>query len=215
MRLPRRAARPPYKLLSLLLQYPSDELLAQRPAVADAVAEVPRSAERDGLERFFAWFGAAPAMEPQRLYVETFDLQKRSSLYLTFYTDGDTRKRGLALVRLKRMYAAAGLRLQGPELPDYLPAMLEFAALAAGDHGRRLLLEHRTGLELLRLHLRGRESPYVHLLDAVCAGLPRLGAPDLEAVRRLAREGPPSEQVGLRPFAPAEVMTGAPGEVGR
>lgn len=213
MRLPGRPAPPPYKLLSVLLQYPSDEVLEARPEIGEAIAELPRSNVRDGLERFLAWFGSAPGVELQQRYVETFDLQKRSSPYLTFYLHGDTRKRGLALVRLKRLYAAAGFPMEGPELPDYLPAMLEFAALAPDDLGRRLLAEHRSGLELLRMHLRESDSPYAHLLDAVCAGLPRLAAGDLEAVRRLAREGPPSEQVGLQPFAPSDVMPPAADQV--
>ena len=136
----------------------------------------------------------------------TFDLQKRSSLYLTFYTEGDTRKRGMALLRLKRLYAAAGFRLDGRELPDYLPVMLEFAQLAPPGHGAQILAEHRTGLELLRVHLRELDSPYVNLIEGVCAGLPGLALRELESVRRLLKEGPPSEEVGLQPFAPPEVM---------
>jgi nitrate reductase delta subunit len=44
------------------------------------------------------------------------------------------------------------------------------------------------------------------VLDAVCAGLPRLSALERERVRDLAEDGPPGEQVGLEPFAPPEVM---------
>lgn len=205
MRLGRR--RPPYELLSVLLQYPTNAVLDARPALAEDVAALPRSTERAGLERFMAWFVPAPAVEAQQRYVATFDLQKRSGLYLTWFTHGDTRNRGLALVRLKRIYAAAGLRLEGPELPDFLPVMLAFAALAPGDAGRGLLAEHRVGLELLRRHLD--DSRYRHVVDAVRAGLPRLGAPDVAAVRRLVREGPPEEQVGLRPFAPGDVVPAA------
>jgi nitrate reductase delta subunit len=112
----------------------------------------------------------------------------------------------MALLRLKRLYTAAGLPLQEPELPDYLPVMLEFAALAPAGHGRRLLAEHRPGLELLRAALRECGSPYLLLIDAVCADLPRLVHAELERVRRLAVEGPPLEEVGLQPFAPPEVM---------
>ena len=39
-----------------------------------------------------------------------------------------------------------------------------------------------------------------HLVKAVKA------LPEQERVRRLIAEGPPSEQVGLEPFAPPEVM---------
>jgi len=202
----RSGRRPPYKLFSLLLMYPDEELLAARPAIEDAIRQLPRSAERRALDSFYAYFGTTPATALQQRYVETFDFQKHSSLYLSFYTDGDTRSRGMTLLRLKRLYAAAGLELEGRELPDHLPVMLEFAERAPAGVGARLLGEHRRGLELLRLHLAELESPYRHLLEGICAGLPGLAAPDLEAVRRLLREGPPVEPVGLQPFAPPEVM---------
>jgi len=56
------------------------------------------------------------------------------------------------------------------------------------------------------LHLRESESAYVHLLEAICMGLPRLRLAELEKARSLLQEGPPDEQVGLQPFAPPEVM---------
>ena len=199
-------SRPPYKLMSLLLQYPDDRLDGARDELAAAVSALPRSAERAALVRFWAWFSGQDAWSVRRAYVETFDLQKRSSLYLTFFSAGDTRKRGQALLRLKRLYAAAGLEIAAGELPDYLPVMLEFAEYAADGVGRRLLAEHRPGLELLRLHLAELESPYRHLVEAVCAGLPRPAPSDLAAVARLLSDGPPAEQVGLEPFGPPEAM---------
>jgi nitrate reductase molybdenum cofactor assembly chaperone NarJ/NarW len=205
-------SRPPYRLLSLLLLYPDEELLAARPAIGEAIAALPGGPEKRTLERFWADFGEAPAAALQARYVETFDLQKRASLYLTYFTEGDTRQRGQALLRLKRLYRAAGLDLAEGELPDFLPVLLEFCDLVP-DGAPRLLAEHRRGVELLRLHLLDSHSPYAHLLEAVAAGLPKLGVADLEAVRRLLEEGPPAEQVGLEPFAPPEVMplsAGAP-----
>lgn len=190
--------RPPYQLFSLLLQYPDDALLAARPTLADAIATLPRSRQRRRLEAFWAWFGPRTGVELQQAYVETFDLQKRASLYLTFFSEGDTRKRGQALLRLKRLYRSAGLELENGELPDFLPVMLEFAELAPAGAGQRVLAEHRRGLELIRLHLVETRSPYRHLLEAICAGLPRLRAGDLEAIGRLLGEGPPLELVGLR-----------------
>lgn len=198
MRLRPTRPLPPYKLFSLLLQYPSEELLAARAELQAAIEAVPRSAERTALEDFLRSF-IGSAIELQQRYVETFDLQKRSSLYLTFYGEGDTRKRGQALLRLKRLYAAAGFELEGRELPDYLPVMLEFAELAPNGMGRWLLAQHRHALELLRLHLSELASPYCHLLDGICASVPRLGPAGLEEVGRLLEQGPPVELVGLRP----------------
>jgi nitrate reductase delta subunit len=203
----RRAPARPYKLLSVLLRYPDERLAAAHDEIAAAVAGLPRRApEREPLERFLRYLLATDPLELAQSYVETFDLRRRFSLYLGWYLHGDTRKRGMALLRLKRLYAAAGLELAGDELPDYLPLVLEFAALAPAGAGETLLREHRAALELLRGNLRDSGSPYACLLDAVCAGLPRLTPVERERVRRLAADGPPSEQVGLEPFAPPEVM---------
>jgi nitrate reductase delta subunit len=204
----RRRAQPPYQLLSVLLRYPDERLVAGRDEVAAAIEALPPSEARTALEAFAAHLAGASALSLARTYVETFDLRRRTSLYLTYPLHGDTRKRGIALLRLKRLYAAAGLQQTGGELPDYLPLMLEFAALAPDSLGETILREHRPALELLRQGLHGAGSPYAHLLDALCAGLPRLGAVERERVRRLAAHGPPSEQVGLQPFAPPEVMPG-------
>ena len=193
-------ARIPFKLLSVLLRYPDRRLVEAREELA-AVA-----AGNAPLERFVAYLAASTQSELERRYVETFDLRRRSGLYLSYYVHGDTRKRGMALLRLKRLYAAAGLEPTSGELPDYLPLMLEFAALAPAGAGETLLREYRPSLELLRASLRDADSPYAEVLDALCRGLPRLSALEREHVRRLAEDGPPDEQVGLQPFAPPEVM---------
>jgi nitrate reductase delta subunit len=197
---------PPYKLLSLLLQYPDQRLMAARPEILEAIEALPASPGKDAIERFRAYWAETAPTTVAQIYVETFDLRKRCSLYLSFYLYGDTRKRGMALLRLKRMYRAAGLAPEGPELPDYLPVMLEFAAFAPPGYGETVLREYRAALALIQMSLRENGSPYVHLLDALCAGLPEMTLPDEERLRRLIAEGPPHEQVGLEPFAPPEVM---------
>ncbi|HZQ64742.1 MAG TPA: nitrate reductase molybdenum cofactor assembly chaperone [Gaiellaceae bacterium] len=196
----RRASAPAYRLLSLLLDYPEA-------AVDEALAGAEDEPD-PALAPFWAWWRETPLAERQRRYVETFDLDRRTSLHLTYYLHGETRKRGLALLRLKRLYAAAGLPLAADELPDFLPALLEFAAFAPDGYGETLLAEHRLALELLRLRLAGLESPWVCLLDALCASLPRLGPIERDRLARLLDEGPPAELVGLEPFAPPEVMPG-------
>jgi nitrate reductase delta subunit len=145
-------------------------------------------------------------MELAAHFVETFDHRRRCCLYLTYYAHGDTRRRGVALLRFKTAYRRAGLQLAADELPDHLAVVLEFAATADPALGRALLLEHRAGIELLRLALEDASSPYVDVLRAVTATLPPLAGSDREAVMRLAAEGPPAEEVGLAPFAPPEYM---------
>jgi nitrate reductase delta subunit len=189
----------------MLLRYPTAELLAADAAVAEAATEFP-GRSREPLERFLGHRRDATLLALEQEYVETFDLRRRCTLNVSYYLYGDTRKRGVALLRLKRMYAAGGLVLESDELPDHLPVMLQFAAFAPSGYGDRVLAEHRVGLELLRLALHAGGAAHADVLDAVRAALPGLGVRETAAVRRLAAEGPPDEQVGLEPFAPPEVM---------
>jgi nitrate reductase molybdenum cofactor assembly chaperone NarJ/NarW len=195
-----------YKLCSLLLQYPHDELLDARPELVAAVASLPPGPAAAALERFCGWWGSEDRLALAQHYVQTFDLSKRSGLYLTFYDEGDKRSRGMALLRLKRLYRAAGLPLEGSELPDYLPVMLEFAAAAPDGCGSIVLAEHRAALELLRLSLEQQGTPYADVIAAVCAMSGELSAADRARALKLAASGPPHELVGLEPFAPPEVM---------
>ena len=195
-----------YQVASLLLRYPTAALLAADPEISAAVAGLPRETSRTQLGRFLTHRSAMPLLDLEREYVETFDTRRRCTLNVSYYLFGDTRRRGVSLLRLKRLYKAAGVVLDTDEVPDHLPAMLEFAAFAPSGYGERVLQEHRIGLELLRLTLRADERPHLDLLDVVCSSLPRLGLRESDAIRRLVAEGPPDEQVGLEPFAPPEVM---------
>ncbi|MFI5063505.1 MAG: nitrate reductase molybdenum cofactor assembly chaperone [Streptosporangiales bacterium] len=196
------------RLVSLLLQYPDDELLAARPQLAAAAQALSRPHARHPLVAFTTWYAAAEPMELARQYVETFDLRRKCGLYLTYYPHGDTRRRGMAMLLLKQRYRAAGLTPPAGELPDYLPVVCEFAALAGPDAGEAPLRQHRKGLELIRAALHERSSPYALMLDALCATLPALSAAQADSVAGLALAGPPAEEVGLAPFAPPEYATG-------
>ncbi|MEV0627908.1 nitrate reductase molybdenum cofactor assembly chaperone [Nonomuraea wenchangensis] len=190
------------RLVSLLLQYPDPALLAARDELAQAVRALPESAARASLTAFVAWFGDRQQMELARHYVQTFDLRRRSSLYLTYYLHGDTRRRGMALLTLKQRYRVAGLTPPEGELPDFLPVVCEFAALAGPATGEAPLRQHRKGLELIRTALHESGSPYALVLDALCGELPELSAAEHAAVADLALAGPPAEEVGLAPYGP-------------
>lgn len=197
----------PLKLVSLLLQYPQGELLAARDELAQVAAELPPGEQADAIRRFARWWAAQDGAELQSAYVETFDFTRRNSLYLTYHTLGDRRQRGMALLALKQRYASAGLppAADSGELPDFLPMLLEFAALEP-EAGTAALHRHREALELLRASLHDQDSPWAALLDAVVLPLPGLSRDQLRRIRTLAQEGPPEEEVGLEPFAPPDAM---------
>lgn len=186
-----------HRLLALLLQYPDADTAAAGGELAQALELLPQRATRDGIAAFLASREGVPLAELRAEYVDTFDFDRRACLHLTYHSHGDRRQRGIELVRLKRRFAAAGLALTDGELPDYLPALLEFAALAPDGEGEALLAELRAPLELVRSRLHERGSPYAHLLDGLAAALPPLTRVQAERARRLAEEGPPTELVGL------------------
>lgn len=149
-----------YQAAALCLTYPDDDFRARLPLLREAAPQLREFVDH------------AAVTSPQDLaahYVQVFDFKNRHSLYLSWWQDGDTRRRGMSLVRFKDVYRAAGLEFTGEELPDFLPAVLEFAA-RTGDTD--LLTEHRDGLEQLRSRLTDFGTPYASVLDAVCATLP-------------------------------------------
>ena len=190
---------------SLLLGYPDEELVARAGLLHEASAMLPSSVS-DPLTAFLAHLESTALPELAAEFVSTFDHQKRCCLFLTYFQHGDTRNRGMALLRFKTAYREAGMILSDDELPDHLGVVLEFGATADVARARVLLLEHRAGLELLRLALEDARSPWAYVLQAVSATLPPLGGDDREAVMKLAAQGPPAEEVGLAPFAPPEYM---------
>ena len=209
-----RSALPPAQLtivwqsVSLLLDYPDDAMLARAELLRSASQELPQGIG-DSIRSFLDHLESTPLPELQADYVETFDSRRRCNLFLTYFAHGDTRKRGMALLRFKQTYLGAGFELDDGELPDHLCVVLEFAATVDRVLGRDLMLDHRAGLELLRLSLRDMGSPWASLVDAVTATLPPLRGDERDAVRRLAAEGPPEEEVGLAPFAQPQFSPGA------
>ena len=193
----------PFKLASVLLQYPTMALFDGLDYL-DATAAGSSRSSREAFWRFLAWLRVTAPAEVAQHYVETFDLRRRCALYLTYYRYGDTRKRGLAMLSFKSAYRAAGFEPSPGELPDYLPMVLEFAALS--PRGMALLRAHRGDLELLRRALDQAGSPYAGVVAAVGAHLPRLGRRELDLVRRAWEAGPPAEEVGLEPFAPPSYL---------
>jgi nitrate reductase delta subunit len=188
-----------YQAAARLLVYPDQMLVDQLPLLRAALATggnpsrllLPLVDHLTGPE--------LPALATE--YVRTFDFTSRHCLHLTWWTDGDTRRRGAALVRFKERYRAHGLEpTDAPgddDLPDFLPVVLEFSAFARTDV---LLREHRPALELLRLALTESGTPYARALEAVCATLPGASPADRAQAMAMARNGPPTEDVGLTPY---------------
>jgi nitrate reductase molybdenum cofactor assembly chaperone NarJ/NarW len=190
-----------WRIAALLLDYPDGQTLGMTDQVAAAARELPDAIRTPILDFLLQEFTGADPMRLAARYVETFDMRRRASLHLTYYAYGDTRKRGMALLRFKHAYRQAGMRAGDHELPDYLPLVLEFAATVDPVRGERLLAEHVPVLELLRLSLQDSGSGYARILCAILATLPPISTADRRRIAELAAAGPPEEDVGLEPFA--------------
>ena len=189
-------------LASLLLDYPDARWFERLDVFASNAAVLPASV-REVLERFIGRAREAGASDLQKMYVSTFDLKRKCSLYLSYYATGDTRRRGTALVTFLDAYRAAGWEFDAPELPDYLPAVLEFSARSQSDVADAVLAAHREGVEVLRAALEGMDSPWADVVRAVTLSLPKVDQRTRERVLALVNQGPPTETVGLSLPMPA------------
>ena len=197
-----RAQADTWQVCSLLLDYPDEQLLARLPLLREAVTGLPATTAEplarflDHVERTVGRQGLGAL---QVAYVDTFDVTRKCALHLTYFLYGDTRNRGVALVRFKQLYRQHGVAMadDDAELPDFLPVVLEFGATTAPETAWKLLNDHRVGIELLRRALERTSSPWLDVIAAVRATLPSLDDDDEVALARLIAEGPPSEDVGI------------------
>ncbi len=181
-------------------------------AVADALpVQVGVTARGDTSSTLAAHRRSASS---QRDYVDTFDsAASAATCYLTYFPHGDTRKRGVALVRIKQRYRRAGAELADGELPDYL---LRRAGVRRPVRPRRRLAGSSastgSGLEMLRLGLRPATSRWAARRSTRCGrGSPPLDGDEGEALTPPRGRGPPQEEVGQArrmPWIPAQPAAG-------
>ncbi len=182
-----------------LLWYPDEALHQRLPDIRVAVDELPAVAG-DPLRAFLGWLDETGHLDAAREYVQTFDMKRRACPYLTYWTHGDTRNRGLAILHFKQAYLAAGFDPGDAELADHLAVVLEFAAIGDRLTGDALLAEHVGPIGLLRSALENLGSPYALVIQAVEATLPEVTPEIAERMAAIATAGPPQELVGLEPY---------------
>jgi nitrate reductase delta subunit len=157
------------RALAWLLRYPDGELRAAAPHLAAAlVAEGALHADRIvEIEVLTRQFVQAAPLRIEAEYVELFDRGRRTALHLFEHVHGDSRDRGPAMINLAQTYERAGLLLVPGELPDYLPAVLEFASTQPPVQAREFLREIAHIVRAIFSALLERGSPYASVLAAV------------------------------------------------
>jgi nitrate reductase delta subunit len=157
------------RVMAALLGYPHAQMRGHLPEMREilrdeGVLAPARQAELDALIHALA---SADPLEAEANYVQLFDRGRATSLHLFEHVHGDSRERGPALIDLAQTYEKAGLYLAPDELPDYLPAVLEFVSTQPPREARAFLGEMAHIFNALFGALQQRESPYASVLGAL------------------------------------------------
>ena len=173
------------KLLAVLLSYPSADLVAALPEIARRLCAEPalRGATQDALAGLLAELKREDLLDLQERYVAQFDAGRSTSLHLFEHVHGDSRDRGQAMVDLNALYRQSGFVLAVNELPDYLPAVLEYLAGRPEAEVHDLLEDCVHILRAVGERLIAGGSPYAAVFAAV---LDLHGAAPLAAAKDVA-----------------------------
>lgn len=157
------------RILARLLSYPDADLRQHLRVMRDVLHDEraltsTRLAELDAL---IASIDRQTDIDAEADYVQLFDSGRRTSLHLFEHVHGDSRERGPAMIDLGQTYEKAGLILAEGELPDYLPAVLEFVSTQPPDAAKAFLGEMAHILNALFGALQRRNSPYASVLGAL------------------------------------------------
>lgn len=125
-----------YKILSVLLVYPEEELINSLQLIRERLKPHALSASLDVL---LAELENEELIDLQEGYVQTFDRTPGHSLHLFEHIHGEDRLRGQALANLLEEYEKAGFHIASRELPDYLPLFLEFLSTRDEAQAQELL----------------------------------------------------------------------------
>ncbi|WP_303904662.1 nitrate reductase molybdenum cofactor assembly chaperone [Thiohalomonas denitrificans] len=197
-----------FKVLSLLLRYPSEEIhaaLREMPAVLEEEQLVP-APRRKALLALIGELQGMDVIAAQERYGELFDRGRKLSLHIFEHTHGESRDRGPAMVQLMNNYQECGFELAARELPDYVPLVLEFLAERPLEEATEMLGEAMPVLTLVAARLHERGSRYAAVLDALEA---IAGAPDAadELRRKAAEEGPDEAIINMDKIWEEEAIT--------
>lgn len=156
------------KVLSCLLDYPSDTVHSNGEAIHKIVADAELDPELEAkLHNFVDVQLAKDLMDLQSEYDGLFERGRSVALWLFEHVHGESRDRGQAMVDLMAAYREAGLEISQHELPDYLPLYLEFLSTQGLENARGWLKDVEHILGLLQCRLEKRNSGYAVLFETM------------------------------------------------
>lgn len=157
------------KMISYLFQYP-DKRWLQWGELVETVQQFNNPYVEKSLTSFLEAIGKLSLDDLEQHYVNLFDFNADCSLSLSYLKAGEQRERGQILLELKSTYREYGFEMTDEELSDYLPVVLEFAAVAPLQISANLMKSVRKPIETLKSELERLNSPYVFLTEACLAG---------------------------------------------
>lgn len=202
---------PVYKFLSALLCYPEADLVEALPEFQAALDQMPElAAHREGLQALLDYLGGNSLRHIQEEYVATFDRNRLHALYIFEHVFGEERDRGSAMVDLLEEYRRHGFELGNDELPDYLPALLEFFSHISPDEAQKLLGDAIHVINHIGKNLCTAGSPYAAVLECAVSLSPVEPQPLIEPPVRDMDEametfGPDAS--GLEPLLKPSIQT--------
>ncbi|MFU8899277.1 MAG: nitrate reductase molybdenum cofactor assembly chaperone [Roseinatronobacter sp.] len=173
-----------YHALSALLTYPTPELQAAVPEIAQTLLQegLLKPDHFAKLEPLLTELETGDIYDLQERYVLQFDRARTLSLNLFEHIHGESRDRGGAMVDLLETYRAGGFDLVGPELPDHLPVLLEFLSTQSLDQARAILADAGHIIVALAERLARRESVYAPVMAAIVTLAQVETSPEAEAL---------------------------------
>ena len=157
------------RVLAALLGYPDARLRSFLPEMRELLRDEGALSQtrRVELDTLMDSLRRTDALTSESDYVELFDRGRATSLHLFEHVHGDSRDRGPAMIDLGQTYEKAGLVLAEGELPDYLPAVLEFVSTQPPAEAKAFLGEMAHIFNAIFGALRQRESAYASVLGAL------------------------------------------------
>lgn len=157
------------KAIGWLLTYPEQALVVAGPEIIDVLENerLLSAARVADIASFVTSLCDSDLIDIQEAYVNMFDKSRQVSLHLFEHVHGESRDRGMAMVNLREIYAAAGLFPASDELPDFLPMYLEYLSLLPVAKARSSLADVAPILQQVHHRLEKRGSDYARLFAAL------------------------------------------------
>lgn len=157
------------KVLSALLTYPSDDLIAAAPEMKNILVRenVLKRHDRAAVGALIDDIAGRDLFDAQERYILLFDRTRSLSLHLFEHVHGESRDRGQAMVDLLKLYEDGGYTPTTAELPDFLPLFLEYAATRSPAEAIELVGQPGHVFAALKERLTKRHSPYAAVFSAL------------------------------------------------